>query len=143
MNDTTIPPGFHAVEEADSFIGHVGGLHWQIAESRADTALVAERRHGNPNGTVHGGVLMTMLDITLGGTAKSALGLSGHVHPTTVQLSTSFTGAARIGELILGEARIDTQTRGFSFVSGRLHVNGRTIATATAVFRNPPQDTRS
>ena len=25
-----------------------------------------------------------------------------------------------------------------SFVSGRLHVNGRTVVTGTAVFRNPP-----
>jgi uncharacterized protein (TIGR00369 family) len=134
---------FVPVNEPGSFIGHFGGLLWHIDAGRADTALRVEARHGNPNGTVHGGVMMTMLDITMGGTAKAALGIAGRVHPITMQMSISFVGAAKVGDLIMGEAKVDQQTRTTSFVSGRLHVDGRTIATASAVFRNPPTETRA
>ncbi len=133
-----IPDGFEPIGQADSFIGHVGGLHWRRLADSTQTCLVLERKHTNPIGTAHGGLLMTMLDITLGATAQSRLGHTGEGHPATIQLSTSLMAAAREGELLQGEAQVDAATRTMSFVSGRLHVGGRTVITGSAVFRNPP-----
>jgi acyl-coenzyme A thioesterase PaaI-like protein len=83
-----------------------------------------------------------MLDITLGATAESYLGVVEGRHPATIQLSTSMLAPARGGELIRGEARVDGSSRTVTFVSGRLASGDRTLITASAVFRNPaPQRT--
>jgi uncharacterized protein (TIGR00369 family) len=136
--------GFVPIPEDGSFIGHVGGMEWCLRDGGATTRMRVARHHTNPIGIAHGGVLMTLLDITLGATAQAALaqGDAGP-HPATVSLTCNLLAAAREGELLQGEARVDTATRSLSFVSGRLHVTGRTVATASAVFRNPPPTGRS
>jgi uncharacterized protein (TIGR00369 family) len=133
-----IPEGFEPIGQDDTFIGHVGGLHWRRHADATETCLVLAKQHTNPIGTAHGGLMMTLLDITLGATAQSHIGHSGEGHPATIQLSASLIAAAREGELLQGEARVDAATRTMSFVSGRLHVDGRTVMTGSAVFRNPP-----
>ncbi len=133
-----IPEGFEPVREDDTFLGHVGGLYWRRLDDHTDTCIVLAKRHTNPIGTAHGGLLATMLDITLGATAQAHIGHTGTGHPATIQLSINLIGPAREGELLLGEARVDAATRTMSFVSGRLHVGGRTVVTGSAVFRNPP-----
>ena len=133
-----IPEGFEPIGQDETFIGHVGGLHWRRLADRTETCIVLAKRHTNPIGTAHGGLLTTMLDITLGATAQSAIGHTGTGHPATIQLSANLIAAAHEGELLQGEARADAVTRTMSFVSGRLHVGGRTVITGSAVFRNPP-----
>jgi acyl-coenzyme A thioesterase PaaI-like protein len=132
-----IPDGFVPLEQGGTFLDHVGGLLWRRHEDRTDTCLVLEPHHLNPNGTAHGGLLLTMLDITLGATAESYLGVVDGRHPATIQLSTSMLAPARDGELVLGEAVVDGSSRTVTFVSGRLHCAGRSLLTASAVFRNP------
>ena len=141
MTDTQASPpeGYVAIDEPGSFIGHIGGLHWRKLDDRTETWLRLGKRHTNPIGTAHGGMLMTMMDITLGATVQSHVRHEGPGHPATIQLSVSMIGAAREGETVQGEARVDSTTRTMSFASGRLHVGGRTIATGTGVFRNPPK----
>jgi uncharacterized protein (TIGR00369 family) len=142
MSDTLRGPamadGFVPVAQEGTFIGHIGGLHWKRLADRVETRLFLERKHTNPIGTAHGGLLMTMLDITLGATAQAFIGHHGEGHPATIQVSCSLIAAAREGELLCGEASVDSATRTMSFVSGRLHVAGKTILTGSAVFRNPP-----
>ncbi len=133
-----IPEGFVLVPEFDTFIGHVGGLHWKKLEDRTETLLVVQKHHTNPIGTAHGGLLMTLLDITLGATAQQYIQHRGGGHPATIQLSCSLIAGAKLGDTLMGEARVDTATKTLSFVTGRLHVSGKTIITGTAVFRNPP-----
>lgn len=51
--------------------------------------------------------------------------------------SCSMLAPARGGEPLFGEATVDHSTRTVTFVSARLHSEGRTVLTASAVFRNP------
>jgi uncharacterized protein (TIGR00369 family) len=136
-----IPAGFEPVRQPDGFIDHLAGIHWTRRRKTAvETCLIVAKYHTNPIGTAHGGVILTLLDLTLGATAQAYIGHDGPGHPATVQLSTNFIAGAREGDLLMGEAVVDSATRTMSFVSGRLHVDGKTIATASAVFRNPPSN---
>jgi len=138
-----IPEGFRPIPEQDTFIGHVGGFYWRPLDDRMETCVVLARQHANPIGIAHGGLLMTLLDITLGATAQLFIKHRGEGHPATIQLSCSLIAPAREGEVLQGEARVDQATRTMSFVSGRLHVAGRTVMTGSAVFRNPPSPDRT
>jgi uncharacterized protein (TIGR00369 family) len=137
---SAIPAGFEPVLQPEGFIDRVAGIHWARRQNSVETCLVVAKQHTNPIGTAHGGVILTLLDLTLGATAQAHIGHDGPGHPATVQLSTTFISGAREGDLLVGEAAVDSATRTMSFVSGRLKVGDKTIATASAVFRNPPSE---
>jgi uncharacterized protein (TIGR00369 family) len=127
---------FVSFGQLDTFIGLVGPIYYRVLGDRTETKLLLERRHVNPMGSAHGGLLMTVMDITLGSTAGASVGFGG-VYPT-VQLSCSFLAAAMMGEELRGEAEVQRMTKTLAFVSGRLRVNDRIIMIASSVFRNPP-----
>jgi uncharacterized protein (TIGR00369 family) len=133
---TAISDEFVSFGQIDTFIGLVGPILYRNLGDRTETKLVLERRHVNPMGSAHGGLLMTLMDITLGSTAGAAIGFGG-VYPT-VQLSCSFLAAAMEGEELRGEAEVQRMTKTLAFVSGRLVVGDRVVMIASAVFRNPP-----
>lgn len=134
---TAVPEGFVPLGQEGTFLGHVGGLTWRRRADRTDVCVLLEPHHLNPNGTAHGGFLLTVLDITLGATVESYLGVDADRHPVTLQLSASMLAAAKGGKLLFGEAAVDRSTRTVTFVTARLHSAGDTVLTASAVFRNP------
>jgi acyl-coenzyme A thioesterase PaaI-like protein len=141
VTENRIPEGYVPIGQEDTFLGHVGGLTWRRGHDRTDTCVLLAPHHLNPNGTAHGGLLLTLLDITLGATVESFLGVTADRHPVTLQLSCSMLAPAHGGELLFGEAAVDRATGTVTFVSARLHRRGQTVLTASAVFRNPPSST--
>lgn len=129
--------GFEDVGQETSFLGHVGGIGRRRTADGVETCLRMAPRHLNPNGTTHGGVLMTLLDITLGMTVEAYLDSQSGRHPITVQLNCNMMAAAPEGALVIGQAQVDGSSRTMTWASGRLVADGRTLMTGTAVFRNP------
>ncbi|MBL0421468.1 PaaI family thioesterase [Ramlibacter sp. AW1] len=139
MNEFSQAPeaGFTLMEQGGTFMDHVGPV-WSRAD--ADGAVVLLRigpQHTNPNASVHGGVLMTLIDVALGSALQAAMQGQGAGHPVTMQLSCSMVGAARLGDLVRAEARVDRLARSVGFSSGRIEAGGRLVMTASAVFKLP------
>lgn len=132
------PEEFADVGQKDSFLGHLHGIRRRPLDDRVETCLRVEPQHLNPNGTVHGGVLLTLLDVTLGMTVEAYLNSPSGRHPITVQLNSSMIAAASEGQVVFGQAQVDGSSRTMTWASGRLVCEGRTLMTGTAVFRNPP-----
>ncbi len=95
-------------------------------------AFLAEPRHANLGGVVHGGMLMSFADDVLGMTVWEA---AGRKPCTTVQLSTQFVSPARIGELVEGRAEVLRATRTLVFVRGTLTAGDRTVVSAEGVWK--------
>jgi uncharacterized protein (TIGR00369 family) len=125
------------IGQEGTFLGHIGGIRECTESGTGCVRVTLEPRHLNPNGTVHGGLVLTLLDFTLGAEVERSLGEGQQGHPITIQLSSSMIGAAGLGETITGRARVTDRTKTMSFVSGEITCDGRMIASATAVFRNP------
>lgn len=134
---------FESVGQNDSFLGHVGGIERRSFEGGIETRLRIGLHHLNPNGTAHGGVLLTLLDVTLGMAVEAFLQCEGDRHPVTIQLNSNMIAAAPAGATVVGEAQVEGSSRTMSWVTGRLVVDGRTLMTGTAVFRNPPPAERT
>lgn len=128
--------GFVSFGQEGTFIGLVGPIYFRNLGDRTETRLVLEQRHVNPTGSAHGGLLMTLMDITLGSTAGARIGHHG-VYPT-VQMSCNIMAGAKLGEELRGTAEVQRLTKTLAFVTGRLAVDDRVVMTAQAVFRNPP-----
>jgi uncharacterized protein (TIGR00369 family) len=130
-------PPTHQPLVQEGFLGHLGGIGVRRTSEGVETCLVVGAEHLNPNGTVHGGVLLTLLDYTLGVSVENALGEAAR-HPTTISLTTHFLAGADHSHLLRGTATILRQTRSLSFAQGRITSGDRVVAAADAVFKNPP-----
>lgn len=132
-------PGFRLMGH-DAHLNHIGKLWVKTGSDEATLLLQAEPVHANANGSVHGGLLMTMLDVVLGMSLDSevrAEGLAKPAHAITMQLSCNMVGAGAPGDLLVAHGKIDRLTRNIGFVSGRITTGDRLLITGSAVFKRP------
>jgi acyl-coenzyme A thioesterase PaaI-like protein len=102
-----------------------GGEGWRYG-------FLAEPKHRNDGGVVHGGMLMSFADDILGMTVWEA---AGRRQVTTVHLSTHFIAPARLGDFVECEAEVMRTTRTLVFVRGTLMVDDRTCISAEGVWK--------
>ncbi len=132
MNSNSAPPeGFVESAGRGAFTTHNGPLYHRPGASGAEQAFLAEARHCNGVGLIHGGMLCAFLDGLLAG----AVGRSAGAVPVTMHLSVDFLDMGRAGDWVLGEARVTRLAREVAFAEGRAHVAGRDLARASGVFK--------
>lgn len=125
-----VPAGYTPVFGETGFNKYVGPV-WQSPD-RLEFLFDVRDIHLNGGGTLHGGMSMALADIVLGRTVrdelKDALAL-------TISLNCDLIGPAKLGDRIRGTATITRRTRSIVFISGELAVEGRTILTATGLWK--------
>jgi uncharacterized protein (TIGR00369 family) len=105
----------------------------ELGHGTAKLSLPVEPQLTNSLGSVHGGVIMSLLDVALCTAART-------LHPEsqgviTINLSTSFIGAGS-GERLLAEARVLKDGRSMSFVEGEArNADGSLVAKAIGTVR--------
>jgi uncharacterized protein (TIGR00369 family) len=115
------------------FVTHLRILTETLGEGAARLSLPIEPHLTNSLGTVHGGVIMSLLDVALCTAART-------LHPdsvgvVTIDMSTSFIGGGS-GARLLAEARVMKDTRTVSFVEGEAkNEDGALVAKAIATVR--------
>jgi uncharacterized protein (TIGR00369 family) len=104
-----------------------------LGQGTARLSLPIEPQFTNSLGSVHGGVIMSLLDVALCTAART-------LHPdsvgvVTIDLSTSFIGAGS-GARLLAEARVLKDARTMSFVEAEArNEDGSLVAKAIATVR--------
>jgi uncharacterized protein (TIGR00369 family) len=115
------------------FVQHLKIVTEALGQGSARLSLPVEREFTNSLGTVHGGVIMSLLDVALCTAART-------LHPDsigviTIDLSTSFIGGGS-GEKLYAEARVLKDGRTMSFVEGEAkNADGSLVAKAIATVR--------
>jgi uncharacterized protein (TIGR00369 family) len=66
-------------------------------EGRAVVSLRAEERHLNPNGTVHGGVVYTLVDVSMAEALRTMI--EGDERPVTIEIKVNYLEPGRPGTL--------------------------------------------
>ena len=94
--------------------------------------FVADERHGNKRGVVHGGMLATAFDVALGNACWEAV---GQKPCATVQLNVHFIGALKLGEFAEVEAEVVRVTSSVVFLRGVMRVGERVVGTADGVWK--------
>jgi uncharacterized protein (TIGR00369 family) len=94
--------------------------------------LLADERHANQMGLVHGGVLMTFIDNVMGATAWQAAERQPVV---TLQLDTQFISPGKMGMFLVGAGQVVRITRSVIFLHGVVRCEGREIITATGIWK--------
>jgi uncharacterized protein (TIGR00369 family) len=115
------------------FVSHLRILTETLGEGTARLSLPIEPHLTNSIGTLHGGVIMSLLDVALCTAART-------LHPDslgviTIDMSTSFIGGGS-GARLLAEARVLKNGRSMIFVEGEAkNEDGSLVAKAIATVR--------
>jgi len=135
MNDSgPIDPAANGwkARSLEGFFGLVGPLWTKKEEGGWVYGFVAEARHTNPAGIVHGGMLTTLLDHALSAIAWEA----NERRPcVTVQLDTHFLAPVLPGHFVEARGRVVKRTGSLVFLQGGLSVAGEEVAMASAVLK--------
>jgi len=110
------------------------GPIWVKRESETASAygLLAEERHTNSRGVVHGGMLMTFADHMLGWLVWD---LVDRRPCATVSLNSQFTAAVRPGDWVEMRGHVVRQTRSLIFVQGTMTVGEKTVFAAEGIWK--------
>ena len=137
-DDNGIPPGFEQLPGGLGFMDSLQPIYRQVEEDGVRFGLRVESRHSNSLGICHGGVLMTLADITAASGVNMARGkLSGS---PTVNLAMDFISAARQGEWLEGRAEQVSLKRRFGFCSGAIYGEQGIVARFNGTFYQPDHE---
>lgn len=127
-----IPDGWDLFEDK-GFIDLVGPLFVRgEASGLRSFGFVAQPKHANLIGVVHGGMLMTLADRALGVAAWDAAGGRPVV---TVQFDMQFLSAVKMGEFAEMTPEVVRATKTLMFMRGSLMAGGRAAASANGLWK--------
>ena len=134
MTDEMIPEGVPkgwALRATKEFATHAGPFY-APPEDETRCGFLAEAKHGNKRGVVHGGMLATAFDVAMGNACWAA---ADQRPSATVQLNIHYVGALKLGEFALLQAEIMKVTRSVVFARGTMRVGDRLLASADGVWK--------
>jgi uncharacterized protein (TIGR00369 family) len=115
------------------FVAHLKILTETLGEGTARLSMPVESHLTNSLGTVHGGAIMSLLDVALCTAARTLQPES--IGVITIDLSTSFIGGAS-GKKLFADARVLRDGRSMSFVEAEAkNEDGSLVAKAIATVR--------
>jgi acyl-coenzyme A thioesterase PaaI-like protein len=111
---------------------HVGTFFSKRTDAGWRYGFVAEPRHANIGGVVHGGMLMTFMDDMLGRTVWEAV---DRQPVSTIQLDNRFIAPARPGDFVECAPVVQRVTRSVVFIRGDLFVGERLVMSSDGVWK--------
>jgi uncharacterized protein (TIGR00369 family) len=116
---------------ADGFAERLGARAELADDGSARLAFTAQDEHLNQAGTLHGGVLATLVDTAMGAAVRSAAG-EGDV-PATSQLTVTYLRPGRRGHLTV-TARVRTRGEHLTVTEADVEQDGKSLVHAVATF---------
>ncbi len=112
--------------------GELLGIREEAAdEGRARLTLEATGEHLNRAGTVHGGVLATLVDTAMGSAVRSSTGEEDV--PATSQLTVTYLRPGDVGSLVV-TAEVRKQGEHLTVCEADVEQDGRALVHAVATF---------
>jgi uncharacterized protein (TIGR00369 family) len=138
---SSIPEGFHERRFGDGFIGVNGPLYARRTEAGFQLGFRVERRHCNPMGICHGGMMATFCDMLLPISAHVLSKEIGNRFLPTINLQIDYLAASPLGSWVQGEAQLLRATRSLVFMQGLVHADDLPVARVSGIFKiGPPFD---
>ena len=135
---TDLPAGLPEGAEPTSAVGfnqHVGPLYRLPALENGAIlrfCFIAAAHHLNAGGAVHGGMMMTFVDISMGRATKE---VTGCARMATVTMNTDFLAPGRLGDVVESRVRVTRQTRTMAFLAVEVVAGERLLVQATGTMK--------
>ena len=107
----------------------IGATEPETDDGSARMEVEVDQRHLNPAGAVHGGLLATLVDTTMGAAVRSTVDES----PATSQLTVTYLRPGKPGHLAV-TARVAKRGDNLTMCEAEVEQDGKTLVHALATF---------
>ncbi len=133
-----IPQGFELLPLGLGFTDVIQPCYRKVEDKTVVMGLRVEQQHCNMMGVCHGGVLMTLADITAASGVNIVCGKSAG--SPTLNLALDFISAGRKGQWLEASITQTTVKRRFGFCSGLISNADGVVARFNGTFYLPDHD---
>jgi uncharacterized protein (TIGR00369 family) len=130
-----LPTGFQAMALGDLFIGNNGPFYLKHEGPLVQIGFRVERRHCNPMGNCHGGMLASFSDMVLPLSIHRKTAEVGHKFLPTISLQLDYLAPAPLGCWVQGEAEVLRVTRSLVFAQGLVTADGEPAVRISGIFK--------
>ena len=124
---------FEQISLKPGFMKHNGGLLFKnISENEYQFKTIIKENHLNAAGITHGGFIAAVIDAGAGTAAHRAAENSPCV---TISLELKFISAIKLGQELIGTAKIQKKTKSMVFLTCELKASNKIVATASGVWK--------
>ena len=124
---------FEQISLKPGFMKHNGGLLFKkISENEYEFKTTIKENHLNSAGITHGGFIAAVIDAGAGTAAHRSTNQSPCV---TISLELKFISAVKLGQELMGKAKIQKKTKSMVFLTCELSVANKIVATASGVWK--------
>ena len=128
----SLPSDYQVYEYDDPFEDHVGPLGYKVVDGTITFAFLADARHRNTAGTVHGGMLMTFADFAL---CLTATWDQPGEKCVAVSCNSELDAPGRPGDLIEASCEVVRRTKSLTFVRGQVYADDRILLNYSAIVK--------
>ena len=126
------PKGYVPLFRTSPFLDLVGPLYYRPEDESFRVGMRVLTHHVNGSGSMHGGLIATLADVSLGyvtsSSRKPALIMS------TASLTIDYLSAAPLGSWVQSHVSISKIGRHLAFADAAISADGRPVAKARALF---------
>lgn len=134
LPDPALPAGFVPMRmPTNPFIDGIGPLYGRLDEGRFVLGIRIERRHCNPGGTCHGGMIMTLSDMLLLMGSNIEGGVNRYF--TTVNVTCDFIAPAPEGVWVEGRMQVLRVARSLVFSQGLFTTGDTVVARCSGILK--------
>lgn len=127
---------YRIVDTLDPHEMNTGPFYWRRRdEDGLKFAFVAEQKHCNSGGIVHGGLLMTFADMVMCVAGQEGTNDQGVF---TISFNSEFIASAKVGETVKARTEVTRRTGRMAFVRGEIYTENEMVMTCSAVLRRIP-----
>lgn len=127
-----IANGYKQLDLNEPFEVLVGPFYMkELEDGTFKSAFIAEEKHTNALGMVHGGLLMSFADFSLFSIARKEV--DGDC--VTVGFNSEFVAAGKVGEVIESSGEIIRATRSLLFVRGTIYSGDQTLLSFSGILK--------
>jgi uncharacterized protein (TIGR00369 family) len=132
-----IPAGFEPHFRKSPFTDPWEPLYSKRTERAVTMGLRLAKAHTNARGLIHGGLIASLADNSMGYSCAQATGWTTSY--VTVTLAVDYVGAARIGQWLAAECEVIRTGSTLCFAQSLIKADDVVIARANATFRVVPK----
>ena len=124
---------FEQISLKAGFMKHNGGLLFRaISEDEYEFTTTINENHLNAAGITHGGFIAAFVDAGAGSAAHKSADQNMCV---TISLEIKFISPVKLGQKLVGKAKIQKKTKSMVFLTCELTANNKIVATASGVWK--------
>jgi uncharacterized protein (TIGR00369 family) len=138
MSETVVPTGFELLPTGLGFTDSIQPCYRRISDDGVSFGIVVSSSHTNTMGICHGGVLMTLADITAATGVNHARGKTAG--SPTINLAVDFISAGRMGQWLQGNVDHVEVKRRFGFCAGTISNSDGLVARFNGTFYLPDHE---